>query len=59
MPEEAVQPAETASNAPAMEVPEDHDEIHYQAVEKEGVVTAICEIQTGVTPPKESWPSTC
>jgi len=45
MPEEAVQPAETASNAPAMEVPEDHDGIHYQAVEKEGVVTAIWEMK--------------
>ena len=45
MPEEAVQPAETAANAPAIEVPEDHDEVHYQAVEKEGVVTAIWEMK--------------
>jgi hypothetical protein len=37
MSEEAAQPAEQAT-------PE-HDEVHYQAVEKEGVVTAIWEMQ--------------
>ena len=42
MPEEAVQ---TAGEAPAIETPEDHDEVHYQAVEKEGVVTAIWEMK--------------
>ena len=37
MSEEAAKPAEQAT-------PE-HDEVHYQAVEKEGVVTAIWEMQ--------------
>ena len=45
MPEEAVQPAETADEMPAIETAEDHDEVHYQAVEKEGVVTAIWEMK--------------
>ena len=42
MSEEAVQAAE---ETPAIETPEDPDEIHYQAVEKEGVVTAIWEMR--------------
>lgn len=42
MPEEAVQ---AAGEIPAIETPEDHDEVHYQAVEKEGVVTAIWEMK--------------
>lgn len=41
MSEEAVQAAE---EAPASETA-DTDEIHYQAVEKEGVVTAIWEMR--------------
>jgi len=45
MPEEAVQPAETAEEMPGVETAEDHDEVHYQAVEKEGVVTAIWEMK--------------
>jgi hypothetical protein len=45
MPEEAVQTAESAGQQPAIETPEDHDEVHYQAVEKEGVVTAIWEMK--------------
>lgn len=40
MSEEAVQQAETAPEATA-----DHEDVHYQAVEKEGVVTAIWEMQ--------------
>jgi hypothetical protein len=40
MSEEAVQPAEAAPETTA-----DHDDVHYQAVEKEGVVTAIWEMQ--------------
>jgi hypothetical protein len=42
MSEEAVQVAE--QEAP-IETPEDPDEVHYQAVEKEGVVTAIWEMR--------------
>jgi hypothetical protein len=39
MSEEAVQQAEAAPETT------DHDDVHYQAVEKEGVVTAIWEMQ--------------
>jgi hypothetical protein len=39
MSEEATQAAEQASSAP------ETDDVHYQAVEKEGVVTAIWEMQ--------------
>ena len=42
MSEEAVQAAEAAANEPVATEPED---VHYQAVEKEGVVTAIWEMQ--------------
>jgi hypothetical protein len=45
MSEEAVQAAEEANETEAMETPEDPDEVHYQAVEKEGVVTAIWEMR--------------
>ena len=45
MSDEAVQPAEEANQAPLIETPEDMDETHYQAVEKEGVVTAIWEMR--------------
>lgn len=45
MSEEAVQPAEAAETGPGIEVPTDPEEIHYQAVEKEGVVTAIWEMR--------------
>lgn len=41
MSEEAVEPAETAAEGAAS----DHDEVSYQAVEKEGTVTAIWEMQ--------------
>jgi hypothetical protein len=46
MPEEAVQAAESAEEKPA-ETPAEPapEEVHYQAVEKEGVVTAIWEMQ--------------
>ena len=40
MSEEAVMAAESAENAPA-----ETEDVHYQAVEKEGVVTAIWEMQ--------------
>lgn len=40
MSEEAVQPAEASA-----EPTSDHDEVSYQAVEKEGTVTAIWEMQ--------------
>ena len=40
MSEEAVQQAEATHEAPV-----NHDDVHYQAVEKEGVVTAIWEMQ--------------
>lgn len=42
MSEEAVQTAEAVEEKPAEAAPED---VHYQAVEKEGVVTAIWEMQ--------------
>lgn len=42
MSEEAVQVTEQAG---VIETPEDPDEVHYQAVEKEGVVTAIWEMR--------------
>ena len=42
MSEEAVQPAE---EVPASEMAADTDEVHYQAVEKDGVVTAIWEMR--------------
>jgi hypothetical protein len=45
MSEEAVQAAESAEEKPTIETPEDPDEVHYQAVEKEGVVTAIWEMR--------------
>jgi hypothetical protein len=45
MSEEAVQAAEEANETPMIETPEDPDEVHYQAVEKEGVVTAIWEMR--------------
>ena len=45
MSDEAVQPAEEANQTPLIETPEDMDETHYQAVEKEGVVTAIWEMR--------------
>lgn len=48
MPEEAVQAAEaqpeTAADAP-VEAPADTEDVSYQAVEKEGDVTAIWEMQ--------------
>ena len=40
MSEEAVQAAEAVEETPA-----GHDELHYQAVEKDGEVTAIWEMQ--------------
>ena len=45
MSEEATQAAEQANETPMIETPEDPDEVHYQAVEKEGVVTAIWEMR--------------
>lgn len=45
MSEEAIQAAEEANETPTIETPEDPDEVHYQAVEKEGVVTAIWEMR--------------
>lgn len=39
MSEEAVKPAEEQAPEPS------HDELHYQAVEKDGAVTAIWEMQ--------------
>ena len=44
MSEEAVQAAEAPAEKPA-ETATDPEEVHYQAVEKEGVVTAIWEMQ--------------
>ena len=44
MPEEAVQTAEETPAA-ATEESIDHDQVSYQAVEKEGTVTAIWEMQ--------------
>lgn len=45
MSDEAVQAAEEANQTPFIETPDDMDETHYQAVEKEGVVTAIWEMR--------------
>jgi len=53
MPEEAVQAAESAEEKPvaadekAVEAPAESasEDVHYQAVEKEGTVTAIWEMQ--------------
>jgi hypothetical protein len=45
MSEEALQATEEANETPMIETPEDPDEVHYQAVEKEGVVTAIWEMR--------------
>lgn len=45
MSEEATQAAEEANETATIETPEDPDEVHYQAVEKEGVVTAIWEMR--------------
>lgn len=44
MPEEAVQTAEESGSTPAEEQV-DSDQVSYQAVEKEGTVTAIWEMQ--------------
>ncbi|CAN5565034.1 hypothetical protein BH10ACI2_BH10ACI2_01540 [soil metagenome] len=49
MPEEAVQAAEapqdTIAAPPVVETPEEPEDVSYQAVEKEGTVTAIWEMQ--------------
>jgi hypothetical protein len=46
MSEEAVQPAEAEVERPtAPETPVNPEDVSYQAVEKEGVVTAIWEMQ--------------
>lgn len=50
MPEEAVQTAEATEEKPVAdakenEVPAEPEDVHYQAVEKEGTVTAIWEMQ--------------
>lgn len=45
MSEEALQADEEANETSIIETPEDPDEVHYQAVEKEGVVTAIWEMR--------------
>lgn len=47
MPEEAVQAAEAPqeTTAPVVETPEEPEDVSYQAVEKEGTVTAIWEMQ--------------
>jgi len=49
MSEEAVQaaeaPTETAVAAPVIETPAEPEDVSYQAVEKEGTVTAIWEMQ--------------
>lgn len=45
MSEEAVQAAVVVEEKPAAEAPAETDEVHYQAVEKEGVVTAIWEMR--------------
>lgn len=45
MSEEATPAPEEANETPMIETPEDPDEVHYQAVEKEGVVTAIWEMR--------------
>ncbi|MGD9563147.1 MAG: hypothetical protein AB7F88_13160 [Pyrinomonadaceae bacterium] len=42
MPEEAVQATEEAAEQPA---PAETEDVHYQAVEKDGTVTAIWEMQ--------------
>ncbi len=44
MPEEAVQATEEAKDQPAPPAAETED-VHYQAVEKDGTVTAIWEMQ--------------
>ncbi len=44
MPEEAVQATEEAKDQPAAPADETED-VHYQAVEKDGTVTAIWEMQ--------------
>lgn len=43
--EAQVAPAEVAAEAPVAETPADPEDVHYQAVEKEGTVTAIWEMQ--------------
>lgn len=43
MPEEAVQATEETT--PAAAAPEETEDVHYQAVEKDGTVTAIWEMQ--------------
>ena len=49
MAEEAVQaaeaPTDTAAAAPVVETPVEPEDVSYQAVEKEGTVTAIWEMQ--------------
>lgn len=48
MSEEAVQPAEAAEEKPTItiaEKPAETEDVHYQAVEKDGAVTAIWEMQ--------------
>ena len=46
MSEEAVQTAEATAETPAVqETPVNPEDVSYQAVEKEGVVTAIWEMQ--------------
>lgn len=48
MSEEAVQPAESAEEKPTItiaEKPAETEDVHYQAVEKDGAVTAIWEMQ--------------
>ena len=45
MSEEAIQAAEATEERPTIETPDDPEEVHYQAVEKEGVVTAIWEMR--------------
>ena len=45
MSEEAARAAEATEERPTIETPEDPEAVHYQAVEKEGVVTAIWEMR--------------
>lgn len=43
--EEKALVAEPATDTPPVEIAADTEEVHYQSVEKEGVVTAIWEMQ--------------
>jgi hypothetical protein len=45
MPEEAVQATEEASAESTPAAPAETEDVHYQAVEKDGAVTAIWEMQ--------------